>query len=74
MVANLPEVRGKPGRPRSLPDELYADRAYDSEPVRTILRWLGIKPLLAMLSLFPAFVTSVPRPQTHGGETTRSWR
>lgn len=47
LVANLPAVRGKPGHPRSRPDELYGDRAYDSEPVRGILRWLGIEPFLA---------------------------
>jgi transposase len=47
LIAYLPEVRGKPGRPRARPDALYADRAYDSEPARTILRWLGIKPYLA---------------------------
>jgi transposase len=47
LVANLPEVKGKPGQPRSRPDELYGDRAYDSEPARSILRWLGIKPYLA---------------------------
>lgn len=47
LVVNIPEVRGKPGRPRSRPDELYADRAYDSEPARDILRWLGIEPFLA---------------------------
>jgi transposase len=47
LVANLPEVRGKPGHPRSRPDRLYADRAYDSEPARGILRWLGIEPFLA---------------------------
>lgn len=47
LVANLPEVRGKPGRPRARPEALYGDRAYDSEPARGILRWLGIKPFLA---------------------------
>ena len=47
LVANLPAVRGKPGHPRSRPDELYGDRAYDSQPARDILRWLGIKPFLA---------------------------
>jgi IS5 family transposase len=26
---------------------VYADRAYDSEPHRETLRWLGIEPLLA---------------------------
>jgi transposase len=47
LVANLPAVRGKPGRPRFRPDELYGDRAYDSEPARSVLRWLGIRPFLA---------------------------
>ena len=47
LIAKLPAVRGKVGRPRSKPDELYGDRGYDSEPARAILRWLGIKPFLA---------------------------
>lgn len=47
LVVDIPEVGGKPGRPRQRPDELYADRAYDSDPVRKILRWLGIRPKIA---------------------------
>lgn len=47
LIVNIPRVRGKPGRPRSRPDAVYADRAYDSQPARDILRWLGIKPFLA---------------------------
>lgn len=47
LVVNLPAVRGKPGHPRSRPAKLFGDRAYDSEPARAILRWLGIQPLLA---------------------------
>jgi transposase len=47
LVVEIPEVGGKPGRPRQRPDKLYADRAYDSEPVRRILRWLGITPWIA---------------------------
>jgi transposase len=47
LVANLPAVRGKPGRPRSRPAKMYGDRGYDCEPARTILRWLGIEPFLA---------------------------
>jgi transposase len=47
MVVNIPAVRGKPGRPRSRPDAAFGDRAYDSEPARGILRWLGIDPFLA---------------------------
>jgi transposase len=47
VVVDIPPVRGKPGHPRSRPDRLYADRAYDSEPARQLLRWLGIEPHLA---------------------------
>lgn len=47
LVVNIPQVRGKPGHPKSRPAAAYADRAYDSEPARSLLRWLGIKPFLA---------------------------
>jgi IS5 family transposase len=30
-----------------LPDDLYADRGYDSEGTRALLRWLGIEPHIA---------------------------
>jgi transposase len=47
MVASLPEVGGKPGRPRQHPDKLYADRGYDSDPHRADLRGRGIEPVIA---------------------------
>ena len=47
LIENLPAVRGKPGHPRQKPDELYGDRAYDSEPERRALKKLGIEPYLA---------------------------
>jgi transposase len=47
LVVAIPPVAGKPGRPKSRPRVLQGDRGYDSEPARRILRWLGIKPLLA---------------------------
>lgn len=43
-VMDFPVVGGKPGRPRELPQELYADAGYDSEATRSLLRWLGIQP------------------------------
>jgi transposase len=43
-VTMFPVVGGKPGRPRELPDELYADAGFDCEATRNILRWLGIEP------------------------------
>jgi transposase len=43
LVLDFPRVRGKRGRPKEMPDELYADRGYDSEDTR----WLGIEPHIA---------------------------
>jgi transposase len=47
LVLTFPAVGGKPGRPKVLPDVLYADRGYDSEATRWLLRWLGIEPRIA---------------------------
>lgn len=47
VVDAVPPVRGKPGRPRRRPEELYADRGYDSDPHRARLRRRGIRPRIA---------------------------
>jgi transposase len=47
LVLDFPRVGGKPGRPKEMPDELYADRGYDSDSTRWLLRWLGIEPKIA---------------------------
>ena len=47
VVDSIPDVAGKPGRPRRRPGELYGDRAYDSQAHREALRARGIKPRLA---------------------------
>jgi transposase len=47
LVLDFPKVAGKPGRPKELPDELYADRGYDSGATRWLLAWLGIEPHIA---------------------------
>src|SRR3989442_1566314 len=47
VLADMPPVGGKPGPPREKPERLQGDRGYDSEPVRQVLRWLGIVPVLA---------------------------
>jgi transposase len=47
LVESIGPVGGKPGRPKQRPGELYADRAYDSEPHREDLRVRGIAPKLA---------------------------
>lgn len=47
LVLDFPRVGGKPGRPKELPDKRYADRGYDSEATRWLLRWMGIEPHIA---------------------------
>jgi transposase len=44
IVLDFPKVTGQPGRPKELPDELYADRGFDSKGARWLLAWLGIEP------------------------------
>jgi transposase len=46
-VLAFPKIRGKPGAPKTRPRKLYADRGYDSAAARAILRWLGIKAVIA---------------------------
>jgi len=47
VLTSMPPVGGKPGPKRQKPERLQGDRGYDSEPVRQLLRWLGIIPVLA---------------------------
>jgi hypothetical protein len=47
LIKAIPPVRGRRGRPRSRPDELYADRAYDSDKHRDQLRDKNITPHIA---------------------------
>src|SRR5262249_7465423 len=46
LVLDFPKVAGKPGRPKEMPDEVYADRGYDSAATRWLLAWLGIEPVI----------------------------
>jgi transposase len=47
VVDQFPRIGGKPGRPKQHPAVLYADRGYDSEHTRQVLRWMGIEPRIA---------------------------
>jgi transposase len=46
VLVSKPAVGGKPGPKRERPERLQGDGAYDSEPLRAVLRWLGITPVL----------------------------
>jgi transposase len=47
LVLDFPAVGGTPGRPKEHPDDVVADRGYDSEATRWLLRWMGIEPKIA---------------------------
>lgn len=47
LIDAILPVRGKPGPPRRRPRQVFADRAYDSEPHRRRLRGRGIRPRIA---------------------------
>ena len=47
VLVTTPPLGGKRGPPRRRPDRIQGDRGYDSEPVRVLLRWLGITPVPA---------------------------
>ncbi len=43
----IPKVRGKRGRPRQRPNVVLADRGYDHDKYRNLVRELQIRPLIA---------------------------
>ncbi len=61
MLEALPPIRGKVGRPASLPDEVYADGGYDSRANRTLLRSRKIRHRIAR------------RNQHNSGLGTKRW-
>ena len=47
LIDNVPPVRGRRGRPRRRPAELFADRAYDFDKYRKAVRAKGVRPRIA---------------------------
>ncbi len=47
LIEAVPPVRGRRGRPRRRPDRIYADRAYDHDKYRRLVRATGIQPVIA---------------------------
>jgi transposase len=47
LIEQVPPVCGRPERPRRRPNQLVADRGYDSAAHREALRILGIRPVIA---------------------------
>jgi transposase len=47
LLDAVPAVRGRPGRPRSRPDSVIADRGYDHDKYRKLVRERGVEPVIA---------------------------
>ena len=47
LIAAIPPVRGRRGRPRQRLDRVYADRGYDHDKYRKQVRTKGITPVIA---------------------------
>ena len=50
LLDRVPAVGGVVGRPRRRPDQLIADRGYDYDKHRRLVRARGIRPLIARRS------------------------
>lgn len=47
LIHAIPPPRGRPGPPRRRPRRIYADRAYDHDKYRRLVRAEGITPVIA---------------------------
>jgi transposase len=47
LLVAMPPIPGPKGRPRTKPKALQGDAAYGTAALTTLVKWLGIKPLLA---------------------------
>ena len=47
LIAAIPRVRGRRGRPRKRPEAIYADRGYDHDKYRRQVRAKGTTPVIA---------------------------
>lgn len=49
LLVNMPPIAGPRGRPRTKPKALQGDAGYGSADLAALVKWLGIKPILAPL-------------------------
>ena len=52
LIEAIPPVRGRCGRPRQRPVQVFADRACDHDKYRALVRARGIEPVIALLHWF----------------------
>jgi transposase len=49
LLVNMPPIAGPRGRPRNKPKALQGDAGYGSAALASLVKWLGIKPILTPL-------------------------
>ena len=49
LLIEMPAIAGPTGRPRTKPKALQGDAGYGSADLAALVKWLGIKPILAPL-------------------------
>ena len=49
LLIEMPPIAGPTGRPRTKPKALQGDAGYGSADLTALVKWLGIKPILAPL-------------------------
>jgi hypothetical protein len=47
LLVNMPAIQGPRGAPRTRPKVLQGDAGYGTQALTAVVRWQGIKPLLA---------------------------
>jgi transposase len=72
LVVNMPAIAGPKGRPRTKPKALQGDAGYGSAALRTLVKWLGIKPILAPLGKAHAHGSGLGKTR-YVVERTLSW-
>lgn len=72
LVVNMPAVPGPKGRPRTKPKALQGDAGYGSAALRTLVKQLGMEPLLAPLGKGHAHGSGLGKTR-YVVERTLSW-
>ena len=72
-LASIRVPRKGPGRPRTNPKELIADKAYSSRAFRSALRHRGIKPTIPTARLRPGAKRKPGRPVVVGPNFKHRW-
>ncbi|HEY3869553.1 MAG TPA: IS5 family transposase [Actinocrinis sp.] len=73
LIQAVPPLRGKRGRPRRRPGVVYADRGYDHDKYRRLLREVGIRPEIARRGVEHGSGPGVHRSVVEGALALLHW-